>query len=185
MTNSSTLDVQKAFEKIVDFLGVRDHSQKELRQKLLLRGVALPIIEAALLKAEEYRLLPDETLMAQKATLRLSQIGKSPAQIRVWLKKRGLPMVDMVTLSEDEAPVSPLELEKIALEKVIRKTWNKSLLQAKKASLKLEKESRRSAAASLDHLHRDRILRATTQRGFSLQTAQSVYARILAENPLK
>ena len=57
-------EVNRAFEKASDYLGMRMHSKKELVDKLLKKGFDRDVISEAVAKLEEYHFVDDE-LMAK------------------------------------------------------------------------------------------------------------------------
>lgn len=103
---------QKALNKVADLLGRRNHSEKELREKLA-KFFEAPLIDEVLDEAQQRNwLLPPEEL-AQSAAQNWGRSNKSARYIQEQLKKRGLPFVEV---DEDE------ELEKMRrlLEKKFR-----------------------------------------------------------------
>ena len=78
--------------KAMDYLARRDHSEKELREKLALRYSDEDINQALDEIRERGWLLPPEEL-SEKVAKSLSQRHKSHAYINHFLCKRGLPKV--------------------------------------------------------------------------------------------
>lgn len=84
---------KSAYEKSIDFLARRDHSEKELREKLADRQYTDEEIDEAITELWERRyLLPPEELSA-KISRYLSQRGKGIIYIQQYLQKKGLPKV--------------------------------------------------------------------------------------------
>lgn len=89
---------QKALNKAADLLARRNHSEKELREKMS-RFFEPELIDRVIEEAwERHWLLPPEEL-AENAAKSWSRSNKSARYIREQLKKRGLPPVDV---DEDE-----------------------------------------------------------------------------------
>ncbi|MBK7893190.1 MAG: RecX family transcriptional regulator [Bdellovibrionales bacterium] len=147
----------------------RDHSRKELREKLKRAEHTQDEIEAALAEAEDRRWLPSENELAHREAARLSRGGKSTQQIRQWLMKKGLPTAAAASGETDETA---------AAAKMAEKAWARLLRSA-------EKDHKKDPRRSLESAMRLRVVRQLVGRGFSSQTAQAVYARLLKENPLK
>lgn len=80
----------KAIDKIAYYLGARDHSEHELRQKLK-RRYTEEEIDAALAEADARRWLMPPEQLAQKTILRLQRNKKSAAYIAAQLRKLRLP----------------------------------------------------------------------------------------------
>jgi len=53
-------EVKNAFNKSIDYLSIRNHSKKELKDKLLKKGFSKDVIESTLDKLEEYNYIDDE-----------------------------------------------------------------------------------------------------------------------------
>lgn len=83
----------QAKEKVIELLAMRDHSRKELAQKLLKKKFPTDIIERALIWAEDRKLLrPAEELSAIMAR-HLSAKNKGLHYINNYLRIKGLPPV--------------------------------------------------------------------------------------------
>ncbi len=158
-----------AFDRLLLLISKRDHSRKELREKLSRAEHTTAEINTALAEAEDLRWLPAEDELARREAARLSRSGKSIPQIRQWLLKKGLPTSAAAYDETDDTA---------AATKVAEKSWPRLLRTAKKDCTK---DPRRTAESAM----RLRVVRLLLGRGFSSQTAQAVYARLLKENPLK
>lgn len=141
--NETPVDPQKIFlkalDKAADLLGRRNHSELELRQKLL-KNFEEDVVERVVEEAHQRRwLLPPEEL-AEMAARAWSRSHKSFGYIQAQLKKRGLPIIEI-----DEE----LEIQKM-----------KTLLQ---------KKFRLSFEDHLDLSYEDRVraFRYLKYRGFS------------------
>lgn len=186
-----------AYDRLVQMLSRRDHSEREIRNKLAKAQHSPEEIDAALETARSRKWLPDESVLATREAGRLARIGKSPQQIKSWLSKKGLPTSGIAAeLAENESE---------SAYKTAAKVWSKQLRMAhrqlekdaKKALQKVgNKASRRSSynedgsdpdggTSQLEYLVRNRVQRLLISRGFSSSTARAVYARLLRENPLK
>lgn len=75
--------------KLVDYLSRREHSQKELVDKLTLKGFACEVILAQLAELQDLGLQSDERFTASFTRMRLGQ-GKGLAVIRQDLQQRGI-----------------------------------------------------------------------------------------------
>ena len=91
-----------AQNKLMDYLARRDHSEKELREKLS-KNFEVEEIDRAIQTAKDSGWMADPQELAEKVRDSLSTKGKGAAYIRQYLIKKGLP-----TVSFDE----DLELEK-------------------------------------------------------------------------
>ncbi len=93
---------KSAFDRLVGYLSRRDHTVRELSQKLS-RYHEFDEIEEAILKADRLKLLPDPKNFAERLSKHLLSRGKGKRYISAYLKKKGLPAT----------PISPEdELEK-------------------------------------------------------------------------
>jgi len=70
----------------------RDHSEKELRQKMSRRHTD-DAINGAIAKANEYGYLKTPEELARRLAKALAQKGRGQSRIRYVLKKRGLPTI--------------------------------------------------------------------------------------------
>lgn len=186
-----------AYDRLIQMLSRRDHSEREIRNKLAKAQHTLEEIDTALEIARSRKWLPDELVLAAREAGRLGRIGKSPQQIKSWLSKKGLPTSGLsAELAENETE---------SAYKTAAKVWSKQL---RMAQCQIEKDAksvlgkvaktvnRRSnyheevsdldgQSSQLEYLVRNRVQRLLISRGFSSSTARSVYARLLRENPLK
>lgn len=161
---------------MVDYLARRDHSERELRDKLTKAGHADQEIEAALAEARERKWLPDEATLALREADRLARQGKSPQQIRIWLGRKGLPISGLQSLLTEN--------EEQSAYKTALKAWAQQRRMAERQLAKLVKLEVRDGPPNLERLLRDRMQRLLISRGFSGTTARAVFARLLEENPL-
>lgn len=95
MTNSSSspnsILFQNCLNKLVDYLSRRDHSVKELEEKLRRKLFDPPTIKAAIQWAQDRGYIrPPLELSASLAEM-LQRRGKGRLYIEQYLKKRGLP----------------------------------------------------------------------------------------------
>lgn len=81
---------KSAWDRMMGYLGRRDHSVLELRQKLSQHHDPEDVI-AALKKAHSLNLIPDSTQMAKRTAEALLRKGKGSRYIAGYLKKKGLP----------------------------------------------------------------------------------------------
>jgi len=182
-----------AYDRLIQMLSRRDHSEREIRNKLAKAQHPAEEIDAALETARSRKWLPDESVLATREAGRLARIGKSPQQIKSWLSKKGLPTSGLAAeLAENESE---------SAYKTGSKAWSK---QVRMACRQLEKDSKKAlqkagqfrrsnfggdngqgGSSQLEHLVRNRVQRLLISRGFSSTTARAVYARLLRENPLK
>lgn len=89
--NCAKKPIKSASEKAMDYLAIRDHSEKELRTKLHQKGYKPEEIDHAISYCWKYNfLLPPEEL-AEKITHLLHQKGKGIHYIQRYLSKKGLP----------------------------------------------------------------------------------------------
>lgn len=83
---------RRALNKTADILARRDHSEKELREKLS-RFFPPDLIETVVSEARERRWLAPPEELARSAARSWGRTQKSAQYIREQLKKRGLPEV--------------------------------------------------------------------------------------------
>lgn len=137
-----------AKRKVMDLLARRDHSEKELKQKLRDRFIdeegGLEAIEEALNFAKDNNWIGDPVALAQRMADMLHRRNKGIHYINNYLREKGLPSVD---------PDKNLELEK-ALAIVENKYKNK------------DQEFSREERA--------RIGRLLASRGFDSETVRKV-----------
>lgn len=94
---------QKIKKKIMDLLARRDHSEKELRQKLREKFEDFDAIEKAITFVKDRNWLGDPQKLAEQMANMLHRKNKGVRYIQNYLKQKGLPMP---SFNED------LELEK-------------------------------------------------------------------------
>lgn len=82
---------KSAFDRLVGYLSRRDHTIRELRQKLSKYHEPSEII-AALEKADEIKILPDHKKMSLQLAQQLLRKGRGQRYISAYLKKKGLPL---------------------------------------------------------------------------------------------
>lgn len=179
-----------AYQRMVDLLSRRDHSTRELTQKLRKAEHTPEEIEEALAFARDRKWLPDESVIAARETARMARAGKSPAQISVWLKKKGLPTSGF-EVDPDEAISEDDSAYKTAMKSWARlvRTAERDVVKAKKAGKSRrgwsnDPDGASAEAAGLQESLKNRVIRLLVSRGFSGSTARKVFTRLLAENPL-
>jgi regulatory protein len=186
-----------AYDRLIQLLSRRDHSERELRTKLSSAEHSKEEIDAAIEVARSRKWLPDESVLATREAARLARIGKSPQQIRSWLNKKGLPTGGIAAeLAENEAEsayktavkvwskqlrMAERQLEKDA-KKALQRAGNKA---ARRSTYNEDGSDPNGGTSQLEYLVKNRVQRLLISRGFSSSTARSVYARLLRENPLK
>jgi regulatory protein len=84
--------IPSAYNKIIDLLSRRDHSEKELRQKLR-RRFPQEEIDAALSRVKNLGFLPNPQQYAERFANSASQKNKGALWIKNKLRERGLPEV--------------------------------------------------------------------------------------------
>lgn len=82
-----------AYRALVRLLYRRDHSEKELQQKLSQRYTA-EAIQSALAKAHEHRYIKPAEELAHQVSEHLHRKGKGLRKIHFELQKRGLPTIE-------------------------------------------------------------------------------------------
>jgi regulatory protein len=129
---------------MMDLLARRDHSEKELQEKLKKRGFSEDEISKALQFAKKQDWIPStpesKTQLSEKMALGLHRKNKGIIYINHFLKKKGLPPLH---------PDPKFEVEKAAL-----------CLQNKKAPAKVQEKAKLS--------------RFLLSRGFQLETIRKV-----------
>lgn len=143
-------DFQKCLEKTVDYLSRRDHSAKELRDKLNKKKFDKNLIEKAITWVAERGYLRPPQELSQSLSNQLVRRGKGRLYILQYLKKRGLP--------PPEASDHEVELQS-ALELAQR--------VIKQRNLKLPNQI-------LDRATREKIGRKLMSRGFSFDIVRKV-----------
>lgn len=87
-------DPADAFNKLTDYLARRDHSEHELKTKLK-RRFTPEAIETALERARTNNWLKDPSELAESVAEQLLRRGKGPFYINGYLRKKGLPGVQL------------------------------------------------------------------------------------------
>lgn len=82
--------MKSALERIQDYIAKRDHSEKELRQKLA-KYHKLEEIEVALSAAADAGWLADPQIIAERVAAALGRRGKGHHFIQGYLRRKGLP----------------------------------------------------------------------------------------------
>jgi len=83
-------ELQRALNRIVRYLSLRDHSRFELQQKLR-RTFTSDIIAQALEIADSWGYIPENAVLAERLTAALNRQLKSRTYIENQLRRRGLP----------------------------------------------------------------------------------------------
>lgn len=151
-------------------LARRDHSRREIQQKLKKAGHLESEIEAALTRATERRWLLDETVLASREANRLARAGKSRPVIEQWLKRKGLPTQSI----EWETPLADQEFASALT--LAQRAWPRLLRAAVRDCGKT------SGRMTTEFSLRNRLQRMLLQRGFTAATARSVFTRLWREN---
>ncbi|MEC9283858.1 MAG: regulatory protein RecX [Bdellovibrionota bacterium] len=82
---------KSAFDKCIDFLAQRDHSELELREKLFDRSFTEEEIDLAIAELHERSYLLEPEALAQKVASAQARRGKGNRFIQNYLQKKGLP----------------------------------------------------------------------------------------------
>ena len=106
------MTVSHAKKRIMDFVAKRDHSEKELRQKLKLYAEA-EIIDQAIIWAKEQNWLSAPDVLKLKFADQLHRRGKGIRTINQKLKMKGLPTVK-----------SDFETEVVKARKLVKAKWS-------------------------------------------------------------
>lgn len=118
--------ILRATNKIVDYLARRDHSEKELRQKLS-KFYSKTEIDMALEMAHENSWLRDPQDLSRSVTEQLNRKNKPHAYIQNYLRKKGLPSSEKDTTVEAEKAL-----------KLVKRKFARQLEEAGKSELKLK-----------------------------------------------
>lgn len=94
---------KSALDKIVDYLSIRDHSEKEIRTKLSSKEYEAEEIDEGLELAQEQGLMLEPAKLSENVSDQLNRKHKGILYINQYLKSKGLPCV---------APNWDLEIEK-------------------------------------------------------------------------
>lgn len=131
-----------AYEKIIDYLSRRDHSEYELRTKLLQKKYPSDEIQAALEKVKDMGYLPDVEQLSNKVADTLHRKLKGILYIQKYLKSKDLP------------PITP--------------DWEMELEKAKKL---VHKQLKGKDVKEIFHREaKNAIFRFLASRGFTEQT---------------
>jgi len=84
---------KSAFEKIVEIIAHRDHSEQELRTKLTLKKFSETEIAEGLQTADDYGLMAEPTQLSCNVCEQLHRKHKGILYINQYLKSKGLPSV--------------------------------------------------------------------------------------------
>ncbi len=84
---------KSALDKIVDYLSVRDHSEKEIRTKLSMKDFDPEDIDEGIELAQEQGLMIEPTKLAENVSDQLNRKFKGILYINQYLKSKGLPCV--------------------------------------------------------------------------------------------
>jgi len=123
ITEQELLDAKK---RVMDILAQREHSEKELRQKLQDKFASTEVVEAAVRFAHDNHWLEDEAELSLRTAETLHRKNKGIEYINNYLREKGLPEI-----AADES----LELEK-ALALVKEKyTENHAFTEEEKAKM--------------------------------------------------
>lgn len=152
------VEVKKAFEKAVDLLSRREHSEKEIRQKLKLREFEKNIIDEAVKRLIEYKYLCDERY-ARMIFNSLKSRGFGIQKIRLKFRQKGLLWTDEINALVEESSVDD--------EKYMQEWLNK------KSRFIKEGESRQKIY--------EKLLAFLIRKGFSYDKAQSQVKLFLKE----
>lgn len=96
MTNTTTdIVFRNCLNKLIEYLSRRDHSTKELREKLRKKAFDTATIEKAIQWAEDRRYIRPPLELSEALTDQLLRRGKGRLYIQQYLKKRGLPVVEV------------------------------------------------------------------------------------------
>ncbi len=100
-----TEEYEKACAQALKFLGPRFLSRLELKQKLKQKQYTSDVIEEVLLQLEEWNYVNDERLAEEMGRLLVEEGKYGSEAIRQKLRKRGLPIPEIVQ-SYDELPAA-------------------------------------------------------------------------------
>ena len=89
----TTKKKKSAFEKIIDFLSVRDHSEKEIRNKLTSKQFEAEDIDEGIEMAQEQGLIVEPLKLSENVSEQLNRKHKGILYINQYLESKGLPCV--------------------------------------------------------------------------------------------
>lgn len=92
--NDRSTNLAQVMDQLVRLLARRDHSECELKQKLT-KFFAHELVDKAIHMAHSHRWLADENELAQRVAKTLSEKKKGQNYIRHYLRRKGLPAVEM------------------------------------------------------------------------------------------
>lgn len=140
------------FVSAIAYLARRDHSELELKEKLLNKGYAVPDVEEVLEHCKSRGFQSDRRFVESMLRSKMNQ-GYGPLRITQWLSLQGIPraMMEEVFLDEDPDWVA------LAL-----RVW--------------EKKYKRQTDVSL--LARQKQKQFLLYRGFSSETIRDVFERL-------
>jgi regulatory protein len=87
------LKKKSAFEKILDYLSIRDHSEKEIRNKLTQKEFETSEIDEGLELAQEQGLMLEPAQLSESLSGQLHRKSKGILYINQYLNSKGLPSV--------------------------------------------------------------------------------------------
>ncbi len=91
--SNMTTKKKSALEKIVDYLSVRDHSEKEIRNKLTSKQFEAEDIDEGIEIAQEQGLIMEPTKLAENVSEQLNRKHKGILYINQYLESKGLPCI--------------------------------------------------------------------------------------------
>jgi SOS response regulatory protein OraA/RecX len=118
-------DFNKALAAVTWYLGKRDHSEKELRDKMKRRHTP-EVIDQAIAEAKRRKWLKPPAELAEILTRQLAQKRRSHRYIAGYLRKHGLPVTEKDAETEEDKCRRLLETK-------FRKTANFSFEEKTKA----------------------------------------------------
>jgi regulatory protein len=93
-TSSKSSNAKAAYESVIRYLSRRDHSIKELSQKLS-RRYTREAAEAAIQRADELKFIRSEEFLTKQVSEIFHRRAKGIHFIQAELKKRGLPSIEV------------------------------------------------------------------------------------------
>jgi regulatory protein len=97
---------KSAWDRLLGYLGRRDHSETELIKKLL-KYHDVSEIEAVILRARQHDMIAQPEVLSKETAAQLLRKGKGSLYISAYLKKKGLPAAK---LNEEEQILQALEM---------------------------------------------------------------------------
>lgn len=83
-----------AWDRLLGYLGRRDHSETELIKKLV-QHHTVEEVENAILRARDHNMIPEPETLAKKTSSALLRKGKGSLFISAYLRKKGLPKIQV------------------------------------------------------------------------------------------